>query len=871
MFWRNWYYFTWRHWCRAPWQYLLLLFILALGVGTFLSIRLANRVALEGFGGFAEVVRGQSDATIVPLGGYLPVEVAPEIRRLLGDRPVHLIPMRESTAVAAAEMEERAGEGFGRATTLRLLGIDLLGIQNVRPPESEGGGLFGGPGEDEGRFRDRLRGAPDVFVAPALAERWQLEEGEDWALLVGDEERNVRVVGILPDEQGGVPTPGNLVVMDITGLFSLIGGSERLQRIDLVLPPDTPDRDEVATELREELRGQSAVWTVQGPDFEERETASMTAAFRLNLTILSLIALLTGVYLISQALDAAVVRRRQEIGILRSLGVTDREMKILWWGEIGLLGLAGSLLGILVGRLLAVVSTEAVSQTVNTLYRTTSPTSLQVTTSDIWAAFLLGLGASFLAGWIPLRDALKTPPAQVLARGNWRPGLALLRNPWTGFVLLILGLLAVQMPPLVWEGGARFPLGGYAAALLWLVGGTFLVGAIFPLMRPLSRVIPRVGSIILRPALARLGQSSTRHRLAAAGLFIATAMAGAMSLLVASFSHTMEEWIERRFQADVYLNAAGAQSADSDHLIRRETWEELVSREEVRAADPFRSIRITLRDKITYLTGAHLDLVDREQNFLWLVAPDQSTEWYSSEERVVPGIINEAFAERFGTGVGQVIEVPTPMGTQSVRVVAMQADYGNEQGALLVDRRYLREWVDDDFLTNLTIFLHDGVDADGLIAQWQEEFPGLAIRSNRALRETALGIFRQTFAITHSLKVIAVLVALIGLALTLVAILRESIGEWRVLRHLGMSRRELSLQHALEGGGIAAAGAFGGLVFSFVLGWLLVFVINKQSFGWTLLWQVPIGELILLVGLVMASGILVSYFVSRLGGAKWFT
>ncbi|MCH8473915.1 MAG: FtsX-like permease family protein [Opitutales bacterium] len=838
----------------------MLLFILALGVATYLSIRLANRAAVESFGDFAVAVRGQVDGSIEPLSGNLPLEALREVRQKLGPKAVHAIPILETTAVAQRDLDAVEGQ-FGRAPTMRLLGLDLLGIQNLNPRAPDGERILSGPGEgeEEGVFRERLRGAPEVFISGALARRLDKNPGSEISLLIRDQHHDLRIAGILPEQRAEVSAPENVMVMDISGLMRLLGQKEFLSRIDLVWQGAEHLTLQGQERLAGVLSGDDLAWVYRPPEFRENETASMTAAFRLNLTILSLIALLTGIFLISQALDAVVVRRRLEIGILRSLGMTDGDLRKMWLGEILLLGLVGSALGVLLGGLLAQLTVGAVGQTINTLYQGGGTYRVQWTGADILSGFLLGVGASLVAGLIPLRDALRTPAAQVLMQGNKAPGLALLRRPWPGLLMVGVGYLLTFFPPLVLDGGARFPAGGYLTAFLWLIGGTFLIGTLFPPLGRWGRDLVTRWKPVLRPGVSRLHRATTRHRLAAAGLFIAVSMAGGMTLLVGSFEHTVERWLEHRFRADLYINALGAQGPESDHFISSERWRSLANRPEVVAADPFRSVRIQIEGTTTFLTSSDLTLLDEWQTPLWIERPRGEVDWLKrTPEGLVPAISNEAFAERFRVGVGDVLEVPSQEGQQSVVIKGIQAEYGNEQGALLVDRRWLSQWLGEENLTNLTLFLREGEDPELLAEKWSGEFPGLAFRSNEALRETAKGIFRQTFGITHALKFIALLVALLGLALTLVAIFREAVQELKILRNLGLTSGEIASNAAIEGTGITIVGLSGGLLFSFGLGWLLIEVINKQSFGWTLLWAVPVGEIALFSAGLLLAGMVVS-------------
>jgi putative ABC transport system permease protein len=248
----------------------------------------------------------------------------------------------------------------------------------------------------------------------------------------------------------------------------------------------------------------------------------------------------------------------------------------------------------------------------------------------------------------------------------------------------------------------------------------------------------------------------------------------------------------------------------------------------------------------------------------WVTPPRDPAIW-QAERNAGLALVSEAFVERFRKKPGDTLRLPTPSGVRPVVIAGVFADYGNERGSILVDRTHLKAWFSDARVTNVSLWLKPGVDADTVRAELVREFPGLAMFTNVKLRGEVLRIFRQTFAITYALEVIAVLVAVIGLALTLTSVLLDRREELTTLRALGFTRRELAGAAALEGGVVAAAAVAGGLVLSVALGWLLIYVINKQSFGWTLGFAVPWGQLVALAGAVVGTGVVVSYFVGRWG------
>ena len=273
------------------------------------------------------------------------------------------------------------------------------------------------------------------------------------------------------------------------------------------------------------------------------DRAAMTAAFRLNLTILSLIAILVGAYLILQALDAAVVRRRAEIATLRSLGVGSRVLFLNYLTEALALGLVGSMLGVGVGHILAHGAVSMLSDTVNALYFATSVEALKLTFSDLAMGLLIGLAFSMLAGWLPARDATQTPPAQVLSKGDWSPGFAWLRKPKVGFLLLLFGALALVFPPYEMEAGSKMPVGGFLCAGSWILGLALLSGHSLVLLAGWIR--PLCKGPVFRLASSRLRDGSSRHRLAVAGLVVAVGMVTGMFQMIGTFE-TIEEWFGPR-------------------------------------------------------------------------------------------------------------------------------------------------------------------------------------------------------------------------------------------------------------------------------------------------------------------------------------
>jgi putative ABC transport system permease protein len=580
----------------------------------------------------------------------------------------------------------------------------------------------------------------------------------------------------------------------------------------------------------------------------------MTQAFRLNLTILSLLALLVGGYLIFQALDGVVLRRREEIGILKSLGVTDRAIQTAFLIEAGLLGLCGGALGVLLGWLGAQAAVGGVTQTMNALYGATSEQQASLSVGEATLALSISIGASLIAAWWPARMAARTPPAHMLGRhATPFEGGTVWRVEWIGWVMMLAAVLLAQVPVLRFDDGTRLPLAGYAAALLWLVGAGLAAGAV---LRFIAR--RKALSAVWRVALSHLRRPTVRHRFAVAALASAVAMTTGMAVMVASFDHTMRGWIERTMKADIYISSAGAQSASSTHFISAKTVAELGKEPEVAELAFVQARMLLWKGGEVLILGTDPDFAHKHGLYAWVEAPGRD-EWWKADDGITPAIMSESWSERFGTQVGDVIE----LAGREVRVVAVNAEYGNERGSLTLPAEVFREWFETDEARRVAMMLKPGADAENVRDRIQREQPGLSVFTNAHLRSEALRIFRQTFSVTHALEVIGVIVAVAGLGLALTSLLLERRAVLATLRSLGMTRGEIAKSAALEGLGVACAGAFTGIAAGLWLGWLLVYRINKQCFGWTLQFHAVWWHLAVLGIAVIAAGMLVAAWVGR--------
>ena len=833
---------TFRHWRKRAGHYALLIGIVAVGVGAFNGVRQASRAASANFGLFNQAISGQSDFLIESPSQRLQEDDLVGLQAITGQPDWHLVPVIEGSVTAVHPMTKSK-------KPLRLIGLDLLSLGNL-PKLSRQSIQFS---EDENEWYDWLGTENEVWITRKLADDLALEEGGVIPFLASGRTGEMKIRMILEDEQNNLPD--DLVLADIPTVQNLLSRPGELNRLEVVINHADKREDKTYLSQVQKRIQQSLPSHLSLSPTENRaaDRAAMTAAFRLNLTILSLIAILVGAYLILQALDAAVVRRRGEIATLRSMGVDGGILFGTYLLEAFVLGVIGSILGVGVGYLLALGAVGMLADTVNALYFATSVEALSMTGVDLSIGLGLGIVFSLLAGWLPARDATQTPPAQILAKGDWSPGFSWLRKPNAGLGLLIIGVIALLFPPYEMIGGSKMPAGGFVAAGCWVLGSALLSGHLLVLLAGWIR--PICTGAVTRLACSRLLDGSSRHRLAVAGLVVAVSMVTGMFQMIGSFRDTIEEWFDVRFQADLYVSESGVTGAGSLNGIDPEVMTDLLKDPNIEYADVMRICYAKPAQGVTVLAGVDLEHWSQKARQIWLKKPGE----LQAVEGAEAALVSETFARRFEVLDGGVVEIETPAGKKEISPFGIFCDYGNEFGMAAIDQGQWVQWVGTDRPINASLYLTDSGQVKETRDRLSLAYPGLDVRDEKELRNVALGIFEQTFQATHALSIIGLVVAFAGLLLGLLSIFDESTQTWQTLKHLGFSTSRFILSAGLEGGGIGLAAWVAGVIAGLAMGWLLIFVINVQSFGWTLLWTIPYGNIllfgILLVLVGFASGV----------------
>jgi putative ABC transport system permease protein len=773
---------------------------IVLGVALGMAVQAVHEAALSEFGHGLRSMAGQADLQVVgPRGGF--------------DEALYAqLAARPEVAEASPVLEVEA-KLAGREEALQVLGVDIFALARVTPL------LLPRPDRREERFAVLDDNA--VFVSAAVRQVFGLQSGDSIRLQVGTTQVPLRVAGDLP----AAGEARQLAVMDIAAAQARFGKLGRLTRIDLRLTDGvTPEA------ARQALQAMlPAGVLVEAPEAAEDQAANLSRAYRVNLTMLAAIALLTGGFLVFSAQALSVVRRRTEFAFLRALGL-DRRTLFGWLvAEGAAVGLAGGVVGTALGYALAWGALALLGGDLGAGYFSGLKPTLQFQPGVSAAYVALGMLAGVAGAWLPAREAATVSPARALKSGDEAALPGGRGHPVVGAALLVLSLPACWIAPL--DG---LPVGGYGAVACLLAGAVMLLPAV---ASTVAWLLPRRGPVSVRLAAARLGAAPGHAVVAAAGVLTSVALAAAMAIMVASFRDSVDQWLNQILPADLYLRAGKASgSAYLDEDLQRR----------ITATPGVGQAAFTRHDSLRLLSGrASVALIARP------VSNDGSELPLAGRARpggVEPAIwISEAVQDLYGWQPGQAVELPLAGRPVAVHVAGVWRDYARQTGAVMIDLADYRRLTGDRLANDAAIRLTPGVGASQ-VADALTAMAGagvLEVARPGEIRAISLRIFDRTFAVTYLLEAVAVAIGLAGVAASFAALAAARRREFGMLRHLGLTRRQIGWMLAQEGALAAGVGVLGGLLAGGAIGLVLIEVVNRQSFHWSMDVHVPWGSLAL--------------------------
>jgi len=768
---------------------------IALGVALGYAVQLINQAAVNELAQGVQTLSGDADLEVRgPRGGF-DENLFPRLARM------------PEVAVASPVVEVEA-KLVGRDDALRIVGIDVFRAGFIQP------GLVALPAERLDTLRPEA-----MFLSPA-AMRWlAAAPGDTVRAQVALSDVPLRVAGELA--AGGAQ---RFAVMDIAGAQAAFDRLGRISRVDLRLRPGI-DTAAFAERLGGSLPPGIAVVR---PEASVAASASLSRSYRVNLNVLALVALFTGGLLVFSTQAHAVVRRRAQFALLRVLGVTRRRLTALIVAEGALVGVAGSLVGLALGFALAHLAVRWVGADLGSGYFRGVTPALALDPAALAVFFALGVAAAVVGSLVPALETARTPPALALKAGDEQRAFAELRPVLPGVAALVLGAAATALPPV-----AGLPLFGYSAIALLLLGTLMLMPRIAVLALSL---LPKPRPPAARLALAQLSGTPGQVTVSLAAIVASVSLTVSMVIMVASFRDSLDAWLERILPADVYFRAASG--GDTAYLtpdvqamvaalpgVRRVEF----LREQPLLLDPARP-RVVLQART-------IDPASPGRNLPIVGTPVEVP------ARAPPPVwVTEAAVDLYGFAPGKVIELPIAGRAERFTVAGTWRDYARQQGTIAMERERYVALTGDRTVTNAAVWIAEGVDRATVQASIRDAIPGgdrLEIALPGQIREISLQVFDRTFAVTYALELAAVVIGLVGLSSSFGALVLARRREFGVLRHLGMTRRQIGTMLATEGLAVSGIGLAVGLVLGFAISLVLIHVVNRQSFHWGMELSVP--------------------------------
>lgn len=797
---------------------------IAVGVAVVVAIALSNQSALRAFRESVDAVAGRANYQIVSDTGLdenLLLALQP-----LWARGVRFAPVIDVDGVAEAWQ-----------TPVRLLGVDLMSDLHFRDyryakVNAEGWALFRG----------------DAAIVPEVfAREHGLRLGSPLALNVGGVSKTMIVRGILEARGPATAFNGAIVIADIAAAQASFGLTGRLTRIDLIAG------DDLAPAIAKLLPSNARL---ERPSRRNERVENMLRAFRVNLFALAGVALLVGMFLVYNTVLISILRRRKDVGVFKTLGASGRQIFAAFVIEGLVFGAVGSAIGIALGRGLAFAILKMIGRTVNALYVTSQPEAIALTPGIVIAGVAVGTILSLASAIQPSLEAAQVRPGVMLvgrASARQDTSRAKARPTIVALLAFLLAALATRLPPV-----GNVAAGGYAAVLLVIIGfsalAPMIVTATSRLLRgPFRATFGIVGHL----ASASIPASLRRTSIATAALSLAIGMMVAVALMVGSFRETVRVWVDQTVSSDLWLRPAKGLSNAQVAVFPNAISADLEKVPFIAAFDRIRGRDVTYGDSIIFVGSGDTDVAMRRGSPPMVAG-------VMARDGV---LVSESFATKFGKGVGDVVTLAVARGVASFRITGVYRDYSNDRGVVFMDRRIYTRLYNDDTINTVVIYLRPGIDVQWARRELERSFGPkyhAFTVTNGEVRAEVMKIFDQTFLITYALLAVAIVVAVLGIVNTLAALIIERTRELALLRVLGMTVAEVRRMLVLESAVLGITSTVAGLAMGYVLSWILIYVINKQSFGWTIEFHTPVRLIATSLAVTFAAALAAGMVPSRL-------
>ncbi|MEE9424165.1 MAG: FtsX-like permease family protein [Methylococcales bacterium] len=787
-----------RFFIKHPWQLWLTLLSIALGSAVMIAVDVANHSAKQSFALSVDQIAGSATH-------YLSNRTAKGI-----DEQLYVRLRLEWDVRNSAPMVD--GELVINGLQYTVLGIDPLASRFLQPENTD---------KLANQNWLQLLSQPNtIFISKFAAQQLQLEIGSALQVSINQLPQTLQISGIHSDDQQSAYD--NLILTDIATAQELLDKPGRLDRIALTL--NSQQAQQLTALLPDSIQ-------LQPSSARSNALDQMTAAFRINLTAMSLLAMLVGCFLVYNTMTFSVLQRRQQFAIERMLGVTGKQ---IFWQiliEAMLMAVLGSVLGIVMGVIISKSLLALVTRTINEVFAELSTTLWLIEPMLLFKGVALTIVAVLLATLAPALEAANIAPTSVHRASDLEQ-----RNQQLMPILMLSGFLLIAVSFVVLGLFSRHLVAGFSALFLLVIGYSLIIPSTIKFLLHLLNQSIALQSTIWKLAVRGISSSLSRTNLAITALAIAVSATVGVGIMTQSFRTTLADWLEITLQNDLYISSTNADGSKVQGTLDASWLKQVRQLPGIVSISTGKASRLQINDQsIALLILDPGKLTDKGFN---LLAGDTDQQWQSYLNGKVV-LISEPYAYHQQLSVGDHFQAFNDEGKQlNLEVGAIFQDYSSSQGMIVVHRNLYNQFWRDDSISSIGLLFDQQVDAEQLKKQLSDMAASgkqaVRIRYNKEIREQSLTIFDRTFAITNVLRLLVVMVAFVGVFSALMALLLEKQRDYAVLRATGLTPRQLAQLLLIQ---TALTGSLAGLL-AIPLGWimseLLIHVINQRSFGWSM-------------------------------------
>ena len=816
---------SWRHVKRHRLRSALTFFGIALGVAVIVAIAVVNRSLTTSFQSTIDQIAGKAVLQVANGESGVAESLFPLIRDTTGVRD------------AAAAVEGFSPVAGAPGERLYVYGVDLLTDFAIRDHQ------FSGTQFGFDQALDFIAQPDSIALTESFSRRLNLPVGASVTLLTSQGRRKFTVRALLKEQGTAKVFGGSFALMDLPAAQQTFGKEGKLDIVDLTVE-EGEKIESVQQRLRERLKGAAEV---ERPRKRGEQIELLLTSFRVGLFFVSLIALFVGFFLIYNTVSVSVIQRKKEIGALRCLGMKRSELLRLILTEALILALAGSLAGAVLGWLLARAALVAVGETVGNLFSLVDLVAGNFTMRELALALGSGVAVALLAALQPAWQAMRVSPLENARQAAWQPA-GRRTTSWAnrfGLLCLVISPILLLVAPSVDGSVERFSVGVIGMLVFLLALAAFcpaIISATVGWFWRSNLRMPGFGRIEARLASDSLRRNPLRSGITVATMVISLAAIFTIAAFVNSVRGSLLAWVDQMVTADLIVSSGARTAGPRNVPLREDLLPELGKIPGIKIIDLYRLIRSSYQGKPILIESFSARDSARVRNLPMVAGDNAGALREMGEGKGV--IISESFQSKFGKGANDTVELITPSGLTTFKVIGVYIDYSSDSGSVLLDRALYKKYWREDLLDAFDLWLEPHADQQAIIQTIKERYGEpyqLFISTHRELRESVVRIMEQSFVVNYAVEIVAIVVAIFSVINTLLASILDRTREIGVLRAIGATQEQVRRIVMMEAGWMGLIGGLLGLFAGTVMAYHHVVYNTKELTGWTFQFYYPYG------------------------------